>query len=645
MKPLLSPAGCKSEITPDTRRLRKHLFPLFFLVVGIIVIYANSLNSSFHFDDLQIIERTNLHITELSAESLKGTFYFTPLRNRIYRPIPCLTLGINYYFGQEDPFGYHIVNVAIHILCAIAVYAFLNVLLSIPGIRPAFAAKYRHEISVVATFLFAFHPIQVNVVTYVIQRMASLAALFYVVSVTGYLLFRIGSQSGVRNDRFKKYMGLSIAIICGILSVLSKENTAVLPITILVIDYLFFYNLYEDHHKRRLRRIYGLTIGMILVFVAYAGTIPLLEYINGYGHRDFTLIERLLTEARVVFFYLFLLIVPNVNLLNLNHDFVISKGIIEPPQTLFSIVGIVLIVVIGIVSIKRFNLVSFVIWWFLGNLVIESSILPLEIIYEHRTYLPGVMIFLIFSLFLIYVFWGVLKKKRWIISISLILVLYGNGTYLRNVIFRNPISLWQDVVQKSPNYARAHANLGKYYMDYGCLEEAKDELKTASSLDPDMPEPLINLGKIYLNDPGMITEAILLFKKAQINDPDSHTGFMALGDAYMKLKEYEKAEHFYTIVLKRLPFFRPAINNLGVVKIYLEKKQEAYDLFQNGIRLDPSYEEYYINLAKLYSNNERCEDAQKILERYLKINGDSRNVIALLNQMQQNVSEKKTAEK
>lgn len=635
MKSSFSRLVFKSKNREDISCFRKHLVPVLFVIVGIILIYSNSMRASFHFDDLQIRERPNLHVTELSTESVKGTFYFDPHRNRIYRPISCLTLGLNYYFGKEDPFGYHIVNIAIHILCSIAVYSFLHVLLSMPGIRPAFVTKYRYEISVISTFLFAFHPIQVNVVTYIIQRMASLAALFYIVSVTGYLVFRIGTQAGAGNGRFKKYMGLSIAIISGILSILSKENSAVLPVTILVVDYLFFYDLSEDNQKKWLRRIYGSTIGVILILAAYAGTIPLLKYINGYGHRDFTLVERLLTEPRIVFFYLFLLIVPNVNLLNLNHDFLVSKGVLEPPQTLFSIIGIVLMIIIGIVFIKRFNLISFMIWWFLGNLAIESSILPLELIYEHRTYLPGVMFFLTFSLLFVFIFFHILKKKKWVILISLILIFYGNGTYIRNVIFRTPISLWQDIVQKSPNYARAHANLGKYYLDYGYYEQAKNELKIASSIDPDMPEPLINLGKIYLNEPGMAEAAIPLFKKAQVNNPDRIIGFMALGDAYTKFKEYEKAEHFYSIVLRRLTFYGAAINNLGIVKIYLGKMNEAKDLFQKGIRLDPYYEGYYLNLAKLYSNNKKYEDAQEVLKRYLKINRDSKKVKALLTQIQQ----------
>ena len=134
---------------------RKHFLPLFLLALGVALIYHNSLTGSFLFDDFQVEDRPNLHLTEINISSLKGTFYWAPNSKKIYRPLPCLTLGINYYFGRDDPFGYHVVNVTIHILCAIAVYIFLQTLLSIPGTRPNFAAKHRYEIAVIATFLFA----------------------------------------------------------------------------------------------------------------------------------------------------------------------------------------------------------------------------------------------------------------------------------------------------------------------------------------------------------------------------------------------------------------------------------------------------------------------------------------------------------
>ena len=566
--------------------LRKHLFPLFFLIVGITLIYSNSLKGSFQFDDAQIRDRPNLHVAELNIKSLKGTLYWTPDQRRIYRPLPGLTLGLNYYFGRDNPFGYHIVNISIHILCAIAVYLFLQTLLSTPGIRPTFAAKHRYEIAVIATFLFAFHPIQTNVATYIIQRMTSMAALFYIISVTGYISFRRQTLSDREKAPFKKYLSLSISIISGVFSFLCKENSAVLPLTILFTDYLFFYNLSAGQERKNLKKIYAIALFIVLAALAYAGPKELISSLETYKTRDFSLTERLLTEPRIIFFYLYLLFIPSINSLNLNHDVLISKSLFNPPQTLIAISFIVLLVMAAYFLRRRYNLLSFIIVWFLGNLVIESTIIPLELIYEHRTYLPGVLIFFFISFSIVYVSKNIVRNEKVILCVALLLILYGNGTYLRNFVFRTPISLWYDVVQKSPNLARAHASLGKAY-------------------------------------------------KAQRLKSEGVFGCMGLGDAYIKAKDYRKAEHYYAVALKRRNFFVPAINSLGVAKIHLGKKGEAVKLFQYGIIIDPTNAEFCFNLSKLYFNEKKFSDAIQILERYLSRNGDSKRETALLKAIKQ----------
>jgi len=145
-----------------------------------------------------------------------------------------------------------------------------------------------------------------------------------------------------------------------------------------------------------------------------------------------------------------------------------------------------------------------------------------------------------------------------------------------------------------------------------------------------MTEPMLNLGKLYLNNFGMIDEAVALFKKAQRLKPKGVFGCMGLGDAYIKAKDYKKAEHYYTVALKRRNFFVPAISSLGVAKVHLGKNDEAVKLFQYGIIKDPTNAEFYFNLSKLYSNEKRFSDAIQILERYLSRNRDSKRGSALL---------------
>jgi len=610
--------------------IRKHFGPLFLLALGIALIYSNSLNASFQFDDLQIKDRPNLRITNLNLQSLKGTFFWSPHQKRIYRPLPCLTLGLNFYFGRDNPYGYHITNITIHFLCAIAVYVFLQTLLSIPGIRPTFAAKYRYEIAVIATFLFAFHPIQTNVVTYIIQRMTSLAAFFYIISVTGYISFRKQSLFPSQSHTFIKYTSLSVSIISCVFSFLSKENSAILPATILFIDYLFFYDLSDQYEKKKLRRIYAIFIFLLLIVLAYSGPKYLISFFEGYKNRDFSLVERLLTEPRVVFYYLYLLLIPSINLLNLNHDVLISRSLVNPPQTYFAILGILSLVFIACIARKKYNLFSFVIVWYLGNLIIESTIIPVELIYEHRTYLPGVLVFFLLSFCIVYVSKHIFKTNKAILFTSLLLVLYGNGTYTRNFVFKSPLSMWLDVVPKSPNLARTHSNLGKAYMDLGYNLEARKSFEKALRLDPDIPEALVNLGKIYFERFGMEDEGMAVLKKAQRVRKRTAIGCVALADGYSKLKKYEKAEHFYEAAIRRLSLSLYAINNLGITKVHLGKKAEAMKLFQWGISIDPTFEPLHLNLARLLSDENEFPDAIETLKRFVEMNGDSKRVKELL---------------
>lgn len=623
------------RLSDDISHFRKHAFPLFFLVAGVILIYFNSLDAGFQLDDQQIIDRPSLHVTELNLKSLKKTFYWSPQQKRIYRPLPCLTLGINYYLGNVEPFGYHVVNVSIHILCAISVYVFLLTLLSIPGVRPAFATKHRYEISVIATFLFAFHPIQTNVATYIIQRMTSMAALFYIISVTGYFIFRINTLPERENSVIQRYTGLIISILSGICALLSKENTAMLPVVILIADYLLFFRNGTHRQKEKLIRIYIISIIILLTLFTVFGLKPLLLYVGGHDRfvnlqRDFTPIERLLTESRVVFLYLYLLLIPDVSLLNLNHDIAISKGLIDPPQTILALFGILFLVIAAFFLRKKHNLLAFAIVWYFGNLVIESTVIPLELIFEHRTYLPGIVIFFLMSLGIVYVSNNILRKRKTILFVSILLFLYSHGTHIRNVLFKNPISMWLDVVDKSPNLARGHSNLGNIYRIRGYEEKAIEELEKAIELKPTMIEPHLSLGQLYLEKPGMEDKALKYFKRGQRLDIYTPRSRLGLGHAYMKFKDYKKAEHFFYSALQMTRYYPAAINNLGVVKISLGQQQEAEKIFKYGIKLDPSFEEFSTNLATLHLEEKRFSEAIQTLETYLKNNQNSRKAKVML---------------
>jgi hypothetical protein len=145
--------------------------------------------------------------------------------------------------------------------------------------------------------------------------------------------------------------------------------------------------------------------GALFILGAFGFIIWGQRYINviieGYAFRSFTMSERVLTQSRIILYYLTLLIFPHPSRLNLDYDFPISRTILDPPTTLISILIIAGLMGYSIWVAKKKPVLSFFILWYFGNLVIESSIFPLEMVYEHRLYLPAVGPFVLFSLLVI----------------------------------------------------------------------------------------------------------------------------------------------------------------------------------------------------------------------------------------------------
>jgi len=333
----------------------------------------------------------------------------------------------------------------------------------------------------------------------------------------------------------------------------------------------------------------------------------------------------------VVFFYLYLIFIPDIGLLTLNHDVAISTNIFSPPQTAVAIVSLAVLIVLAFRLGKRYNLIGFAIAWFLIHLLIESTIIPLEIMYEHRTYLPGVMVFFLMALGIMYTGKVLFRRERIILLTSFILVLYGHGTYLRNVVFSNTISMWEDVVDKSPDLARGYSNLGKAYHDHGYYAESAMSYKHAVALDGKQTEALVNLATYYAVDLGQPEYALKLAKKAFITKPKIAIAAEKMADIYMRLKDYKRAEHYYALAVRRRNFFSNAINGLAVAKIRLGKNDKAIQVLKYGLKIDPSFALFYKNLALLYADDKKFNESIRLMKEYInKSPGEKSNAKALL---------------
>jgi protein O-mannosyl-transferase len=498
----------------------------FIFTVVALAIYSNTFKTPFLFDDVDVIvNNPALHLDQLSIKDLVNAGFSGPCHRR---PIANISLALNFYFGQHHVAGYHLVNLLIHIFCGVFLYLFINTTLAISSRENA---KYGC-IALCASLIWLVHPLQTQAVTYIVQRMTSLSAMFFVLSLLLYAKGRmlpIGeTQPGNRKNI--KYFFYSGSIMSGMLAFGSKENAAMLPLFIFLYEWYFFQGLSKAWLKRNLAMIALLLVLLLFIGFSFLGVEPIEKILAGYARRDFTLLQRFLTEFRVVVFYVGLIFFPHPNRLNIDHDFPVSHSLIDPFTTVVSMVFISGLALTAILTAKKYRFLSFCLVWFLGNLIIESSVIPLEILFEHRNYLPSML----FITALVLIGHHFCKSQRvFFASIFIVAALFSMWTYERNHAWKNEITIWADSAMKSPMKPRPRIALGNTFFKKGKIDEAIVQYQSAIQMSkPGNISPVIfnNLGVAYMRV-GKKGEGISCFKKALDIDP-------RFADAY---ENYQKA--------------------------------------------------------------------------------------------------------
>ncbi len=573
-----------------------HVMAVLAIAAVCLAAYSNSLHGPFTFDDAQNIEENQgLRWTQLSWSGVVNVIRQSPDSSR---PVANLSFALNYLFGQYDVWGYHVVNVGIHLVSAMLVY--LLALAMVARAKPRDDLHLRpspsHWIALTAALIFVSHPIQTQAVTYIVQRMTSLCTLFYLAAL---LLYIYGRTTAVPRRRWTLWAG---GLVCWVLALGSKQIAATLPLTILLYEWYFFQDLSISWAKKNAR--FGLLVlGLLgLVAWAYMGNEALDSLLDGYATREFTMGQRLLTQFRVVMLYLSLLVFPHPSRLNLNHHVIASESLVEPITTLISVLGVFGLLGLAVYLARRRRLVSFCLLWFFLNLVIESSVIALEMVFEHRLYLP-MFGFSLLVAWLLYDLAGV--RSRWAIGVAAaICLLLAVGTYQRNRVWQDDLTLWSDVVSKSPLAARAQNNLGVALYELERFEEAGARFQDSLRIDPDYAKAHHNLGK-FLAESGRPEEAVVHFEEALRSKPDFPEAHNNWGIALATLGRPEEAVVHYQEAVRIRPDHAKAHNNWGNALTALGRPEEAVVHYQEALEIKPDYANAHNNIAWLWAT---CPD-------------------------------------
>jgi protein O-mannosyl-transferase len=565
--------------------LMQRVLPLVALVVLAIVAYANAFAGGFVFDDLGIVGDGRLR-RELAAFADPGWILHEN------RWVGYLTFALNERLGGADASAYHLVNIAIHAVDALVVYALVATTFETPRLRGSLVASWARAIAFVAAAAFVSHPLQTQAVTYVYQRFTSLAALFYLLATLLYARWRL------RRDRGPLPLARNVAAWAGILAATvlamkTKEIAFTLPFAVIAYELVFF----DAPAPLRARFLAPLLATLPIIPLGRLGVgTPLSDVLSAAGdvarvQTELSRSDYLATQLPVIASYLRLLVLPFGQ--NVDHDVPIQRSFFSMP-----VVGCG-VLLLGLVALAAFllwrtsrtaarpldpawRLVAFGIVWFFLALSVESSLIPIvDVMFEHRVYLPSAGAFAAVATA------GALLSRRlgwkpraFVTAGALVAVVLAGVTLARNRVWKDEITLWSDAARKSPGKVRPAHNLG-----------------------------------LALAAAGRHEEALQAFANANRADPSRVDVYSDMGTALRKLGRDEDAASWFRAAIRQGPEYPDAYFNLG--SLLMDRSgayAEAAALFDRAIALRPGYAAAYANYAAALNRLGRPAEAIARLE-------------------------------
>jgi len=462
-------------------------------VLLVYIVYAPGLAGTFVFDDIpNIVANSSLAIEHFDADHIRQAA-FSSGSGLLRRPISMLSFAANYSLTGLSPYYFKITNLAIHAANGIGLYLLTVLLLPVAGKRINISLSF-WQVQIIAFATAAawlLHPLNLTSVLYVVQRMTSLSAMFTIWGLITYTWGRIRLDNGSNGYGWM----LAGLLLFTPLATLCKENGVLLPAYMLAIELTLFQFQGAPAGRRFLAAFFGITVLLpALVFLIFLALNPS-WLTNSYIGRGYSLDERLMTEARILWFYLREIVAPNPLQMGLFHDDIAnSRSLLDPITTLASIVGLALLLLASWLARKKAPLISFAILFFFAGHVLESSILPLEIVHEHRNYLPMYGILLATFYYLLYPFkYADTLRFRYVAGVLLI-ALFAYGTWSRALHWANPFELAQYEVENHPNSARDNGEMGNNYASIHTEDAAVKEAyywkaqqyyERSAAVDPD----------------------------------------------------------------------------------------------------------------------------------------------------------------
>lgn len=618
----------QAQSEPKSRILWKDPFVhlLLILFTGFIV-YFNSINVPYMFDDFSyLIQNPAIKSFDCFPDSRK-VFELAINRdihnNIVLRPAAYFTFAVNYALHGLDLFGYHLVNLLLHIGCAMLMYYFFVQLLSTPAMRDednrsaVTSDNNAYCLPLFAALLFVCHPIQTQAVTYIIQRFVPLATFFYLTALVLYIEFR---RAVTPMSRICMYI---FSLVAAVLAMESKEIAFTLPVIITLVEFLFF----QSNIVSRLRMLIPFILTMAIIPIKLMQLSSRISpekaesassAINLVNFGGISSLDYLMTQFGVITTYIRLFFLPIGQ--NLDYDYPLQQSLLKP-AVLLPLVLLIMLVGTAFYLLTRSGenrlnrVIAFGIFWFFITLSVESSIVPIaDLIFEHRAYLPSVGFFIsilaVASVIVNRLAGKSISQSKIALFLLFTLILGLSATTVaRNSLWQNETAFWKDVALKSPNKARVHLWLGLTFMQQSKL----------AFNDIDMLE---NIVMLKTGSENQMHAAVNELNEAIRLEPQNYIAHCILAEALILQKDYDEALRSLSVASELQPASPMHYKLRGEIFEHKKDMAQARQEYLKAIKTDPSYHAARLKLANIYAKDGNTESAIKELESVLQVYPD-----------------------
>ncbi|MCE9613332.1 MAG: tetratricopeptide repeat protein [Lentisphaerae bacterium] len=604
--------------------------PAALIAVACALAYANSFHVPFICDDAGgIVENPTIRKLWPPMSLLHTPRWGNTLEAR---PIANFTLALNYAANGLNVTGYHVVNLIIHVLVTLALFGFARRTLRRPCLPPGLKADAA-PLAFVIALVWALHPLHTQVVTYIVQRVESLMALFYLLTLYG--VARAGEADALPSPGSPPRMPRralvpswvtpsvlwsTIACCACTLGMATKEVMLSAPVVALAYDRIFLAGSWRE----LLRRRWGLHLGLVATW----GILAAVQLTQGGMRNPNTGFgsatspwQYLLTQSGVILHYLKQAFWPLA--LSFDYrDWPLAQRLADVWPSMLAVTALLTVSLIGL---RRAPAMGFLGLCFFAILAPTSSLMPIDdLAQERRMYLPmaalvAALVVALHQLLAARVRHAATTRYR-LLAIALPLALaLGVATFQRNRDYRTELSLWMDTLQKRPNNAQAAVTAGAALLDLGRIDEALALCQRAIRIKPDYAMAYNNLGLVRYRQTNYEAAVAAYDQGLAIPDLGRHTLLGNRANARAALGQVDLALEDYAAAIAAMPMYAGAYRNRARLLAHLGRHDDAMRDFANAIRYAPERPDAYVDRGNLLASLDRPAEAVEDFSRALRL--------------------------